>query len=114
MNITQNNYESIFCGAANDGPESTEEKRIRGLWRAVIMQMLVDASNNSKKKQYKLYKTRALEWLKGDNADFFTVCALADMDPEYVKYQAKCAISRGCKWRNDSKTCNYDLSDLYN
>ena len=81
--------------------ENKELLGMRSLWRAVITQALMDAASSSKKAYYIAEKAKARAWLKGDSDDFKEVCYLADMDPEYVKTQAKLAIARGCKWRND-------------
>lgn len=81
---------------------SKEEKSIRALWRAVITQALMDASNLSKKPFNRMEKIKARIWLEGKSEEFFAVCSLADMDPNYVKTKAAEAIARNCKWRNDS------------
>ena len=97
-----------------------EGKSIRALWRAVITQALMDASNLSKKPFNKMERMRARAWLEGDTEDFFAVCSLADMDPAYVKTKAAEAMARNCVWRNDSnhkratKAERYDKDiDLY-
>lgn len=84
--------------------ESFDEKptdSCTALWRAVIMQALIDAGNNFKRPEYKSYKAHAISWLSGGSDDFLEVCSLADLEPDYVKKMAKEAISRSCKWRKD-------------
>lgn len=73
---------------------------IRALWRAVITQALMDAASSSKKPFYIMQKMKARAWLRGNSKDFQSVCALADMDPQYVKQQAQIAIINNCQWRN--------------
>lgn len=55
------------------------------IWRSVIFQAIIDATNCSKKKKNKMIKIKALQWLKGDTQDFKEICSHAELDPEYVK-----------------------------
>lgn len=82
--------------------DSTYECEYTSLWKAVITQALMDAGSNSKKPEFKKEKARAISWPSGDSDDFYQVCVMADMDPEYVKSKAKEAIKGGCKWRKES------------
>jgi hypothetical protein len=79
----------------NDGQINGE----RSLWRAVITQALVDAGSNSQKMSHKIERARAISWLSGKSKDFMTVCALADLDPNYVFNKSKEALKRNCQWR---------------
>lgn len=63
------------------------------LWRAVIMQALLDAGSDSKKRYMRLHKAQAISWLSGISEDFRTVCALAELEPRYVKERAREAIA---------------------
>lgn len=72
------------------------------LWKAVIMQALVDASSRSAKWEARQQKVEALSWLRGTSRDFITVCQLAEMDPDYVRKMARLALERGCHWRAQS------------
>lgn len=85
-------------------PEQEAEHacELRALWKAVITQALMDAGSNSKKLEFKKAKAHAISWLNGDSDDFYQVCIMADMDPDYVKKQAAEAIKRGCKWKKES------------
>ncbi|CAL7961523.1 hypothetical protein MIDIC_20068 [Alphaproteobacteria bacterium] len=104
MNMTFIKNQEIFHNHVdNSARDNSEEMGMQGLWKAVIMQALVDAASNSKKKQVKANKLRALRWLKGDSDDFVTVCMLANMNPNHVKQQVRTALSNGCKWRSDPK-----------
>ena len=96
---------TIFHNPAieKESKENREKKSIQSMWRSVITQALIDAASNSKKKIDRLNKARAIEWLKGENDGFFEVCALANMDPDYVKFKTQQAMNRGCKWRNDTR-----------
>lgn len=71
----------------------------QALWRAVIVQALMDASSNSKKKENLQSKEEALVWLRGTSRDFVAVCHHAGFEPEFVREMARRALSRECVWR---------------
>ncbi len=54
------------------------------LWKAVILQALVDLQSNSKKKIANTYRIKALMWFNLKNEDFLQVCEYAGLDPNYV------------------------------
>jgi len=83
----------------NYSASNEEEWRIKALWRAVLVQALLDAKNPSKKTAIKLYHEQAEDWLFGNGCDFNFVCMMADLEPGKVKWQAKLAKHRGYKWR---------------
>ncbi|MBQ4875441.1 MAG: hypothetical protein HRK26_04985 [Rickettsiaceae bacterium H1] len=64
-------------------------KNIESLWRAVILQAVIDAKNNYKRKEYQLEKEKARSWLLNLNNDFISVCIMAGCDPRYVQAKAK-------------------------
>ncbi len=59
---------------------------VRSLWRAVIMQAVVDATNKSRSKRALCHRTQAKKWLneRKDNT-FIETCILAEMEPNYVQ-----------------------------
>lgn len=59
---------------------------VRSLWRAVIMQAVVDATNKSKNRRAISHKKQAKQWFhdKPDHT-FVETCILAEMEPNYVK-----------------------------
>lgn len=59
------------------------------LWKAVILQALVDLQSNSKKKIANTYRIKALMWFNLKNQDFITVCNYAGLDPKYVYKKAR-------------------------
>lgn len=69
----------------------------KAMFRAVIMQALLDSVNNSKRTEDRIAKQEALEWFDIDSNDFVTVCQFADWNPVWVINEARQAISRGCK-----------------
>lgn len=72
------------------------------LWRAVITQALMDAASRSHKAEARFAKHEALHWLTSRSADFATVCHFAGLCPDYVRRQAKRALTRGCAWRSEA------------
>jgi len=54
------------------------------LWKAVILQSLVDLRSRSKKKMAKVNRVKSILWLNLSNKDFVTACSYADLDPLYV------------------------------
>ena len=83
-------------------PENNPDDPTKGenaLWRAVITQALMDAGSHSQKNNMRLERAQAISWISGTSTDFYDVCAMADMNPDYVKRKSKEAIKRECKWR---------------
>lgn len=88
-----------------DQLEYSEFKGIKGeqaLWRAVIVQALMDAGSNSQKMEAKYEKSQAECWLTGYGEDFKVVCDFAGFNADYVRTKSKQALARGCKWRSES------------
>lgn len=59
------------------------------LWKAVIVQALIDLSSRSRKKMAKSNRIKALLWINMSNSDFLTACAYAALDPRYVSGKAE-------------------------
>ena len=59
------------------------------LYKAVIMQMIIDASNVSRDPKACRNEKRAKAWLFTRNDDFCSVCTMAEIDPEVVVTFAK-------------------------
>jgi hypothetical protein len=82
-----------------------EHLGIRGeqaLWRAVIVQALMDAGSQSGKMEAQYEKSQATCWLTGYSEDFKVVCDFAGFTADYVRSKSRQAIARGCKWRAES------------
>ena len=60
------------------------KKNVRSLWRAVIMQAVVDASTQSRKRRAISRSKKAHEWFK-KNDGFLQTCEFAEMEPIYVQ-----------------------------
>lgn len=61
-----------------------KNQKCQSLWKAVILQALLDLKSISKKKMAKCNRNQANKWLNLHNKNFLRVCGLADLDPEYV------------------------------
>lgn len=80
-------------------PNDPDIKGMQSLWRAVIVQMLMDAKTRKRNREFFYYKHQAIYWLFDNGPDFFTVCHLADLDPRYVRTKAIKAREMGYAWR---------------
>ena len=65
-----------------------ESQGERVMWKAVIMQALVDLSSQSMKKMNKIYRTQAGKWLNKYNKNFLTVCSYAGFSPDFILKKA--------------------------
>ena len=71
--------------------------RTRSLWRAVILQAVLDAKSKSLRPEYTRARRMALAWF--GTSDFNDVCDLADWDPEHVLDMIRTAQRRNFVWR---------------
>ncbi|QED23443.1 hypothetical protein [Candidatus Deianiraea vastatrix] len=71
------------------------------LWRAVVMQAIVDCYTLSKRTENQNARLEAIKWISSGNRDFLKVCQYADLDPYYVIKKTRHAISNRGQWRND-------------
>lgn len=93
--------------------EPAEFKGIRGeqaLWRAVIVQALMDAGSNSQKMEARYEKSQAICWLSTYSEDFKVVCDFAGLSADYVRTKSLKAMARGCKWRAESTRKNVEMA----
>jgi hypothetical protein len=89
-------------GATHTDTEQEPFDPVRGeraVWRAVIVQALMDASCQSKKKESQQAREESLVWLRGRSVDFATVCYYAGFEPEYVRRMIRGCLERNCAWR---------------
>ncbi len=93
-----NNFGASAQPQLADGPYNPSRNE-QAMWRAVIVQALMDAACGSKKQEAQQARTEALIWLRGNSRDFVTVCLYAGFEPEYVRMMIKRALERGCTWR---------------
>lgn len=99
----------------------TEERKAIALWRAVILQAILDAATDSAKPRMKSVKKAALEWLDINNPDFIEVCSYAKYSPTKVIAKAHNALNNKHVWKKNMLSGEYgvyknntksDLSDL--
>jgi hypothetical protein len=64
------------------------KKNVRSLWRAVIMQAVVDASTKSKNRRAVSRSKKAHDWFKQDDS-FIQTCLMADIEPNYVQKKVR-------------------------
>ncbi|MDD2840324.1 MAG: hypothetical protein PHY80_04345 [Rickettsiales bacterium] len=65
--------------------------RYRSLWRAVILQALLDIKSNSNNDMTNVNKAKAILWINLNKKDFLDVCHRAELSPEKV-YETKLRI----------------------
>jgi hypothetical protein len=81
-------YNLNYEGEAQAEPESGQ----RALWVSVIAQAIFDATANltaSSRQEAKWDRAAARSWLLDNNKDFASVCALAGLDPDWVRARAR-------------------------
>lgn len=64
-------------------------KRNQALWRAVILQAILDATSSAKRSENIVEKQKATNWIFDKNTDFDAVCFLAGYSTSYVRRKAK-------------------------
>ena len=92
-------HKKVSSAINNLGNNNEHPNPNQAIWKAVIMQAIIDATNNSKKPEFKTMKRQALQWLEGKSQDFKRVCRLAGLDEKYVINKAKYAIYNTHKWK---------------
>lgn len=63
------------------------------LYKAIITQAIIDASNNSLSKNFRKIELDAKNWIFGNSLYFQQVCHYADIDPSMVIKITKRAIN---------------------
>jgi hypothetical protein len=71
----------------------------QAMWKAVIVQALMDAACGSTKYEAAQAREEALIWLRGTSRDFITVCHHAGFEPEFTRVLIQRALSKQCRWR---------------
>lgn len=82
---------SIFANAEDSALYPRAEQ---AMWRAVILQAMVDAVSKSSKPETVRARKAALTWLAGDSDDFVQVCEQAGWHADYVRKRVYEALSR--------------------
>lgn len=81
-----------------------------GLWKAVIMQSVLDMMSSSKRTEEVLAKNSAKLWLNKRNANFLTVCHYADLNPDWVLKKVIFALDNPRTWRRECDLKKYFLN----
>jgi hypothetical protein len=78
-----------------------------GLWKAVIMQAVLDVMSNSKRASEVLAKKTAADWLNDKNLNFIKVCGYAGLSPTWVMKKIKYALENPRTWRRECDLKNF-------
>lgn len=69
------------------------------LWRAVILQAILDRITQSKRIENIKARKDAEKWFDIKNEDFVTVCRFATLNPDFVIKQVNYALKHQDEWR---------------
>ena len=81
-----------------DSPFNMAEEE-ESLWKAVILQAIVDVTTQHSHTDSARSRLDALRWLTSNNPDFLDVCLRACLNPNQVRVMAKKAIANPGVWR---------------
>ncbi len=96
FNIFSENFKKILQNSSakntqneNSGSEKFQEDKFtiaqRALWRAVILQAIIDLLNESSRTENKIAKIEAKKWFFTNNDDFEYVCFMAGYKVNYIR-----------------------------
>lgn len=71
------------------------------LFRAIILQAIIDRVSNSKRTEDKVAKADALNWFNIKDNDFQLVCHLAGWNPQWIIQITEIAMKNPEKWRKN-------------
>ncbi len=75
-------------------------EKYKTLWRAVIMQAIIDLKNNGSKNEDRKNKIKAFLWINPNKKDFKTVCERAELNPDFVyKYKLRIINNKNFKMK---------------
>ena len=75
----------------------------QALWRAVILQALLDAKSESSKPELQYHKRIAHSWLTSGSGDFHEVASLAGFESNGLRIRINAALKRNCQWRKPNR-----------
>jgi hypothetical protein len=78
-----------------------EYGKYSALWKAVILQALLDLRSNMLRPDTELHRKKAIQWMDMNNQNFLDVCDRADISP-IVVYRCKERILRNLKCKMQS------------
>ena len=88
-----------YTDCIHDSELLEENMSYQSMWKAVILQAIIDSTSNYRRMENKLEKIKATNWLSDLSEDFVNVCHFAGYSPLSVRNKARKIIS-------DSKTLN--------
>lgn len=94
--------------------ESLEEKQDIpevSLWRAVIMQSVLDIVCNATRPENISEKRHSKYWINSGNTNFRTVCEFANLEPDWVSRMIKRAVLNQSSWRRPYDMRNRKMQD---
>ena len=65
----------------------------QSMWKAVILQAIIDSTSNYKRMENKLERIKAASWLNDFSEDFINVCHFAGYSPLSVQSKARRIMS---------------------
>ncbi|WP_078400123.1 hypothetical protein [Ehrlichia ruminantium] len=80
-----------------DSELSEEYMSYQAIWKAVILQAIIDSTSNYKRMENKIEKIKASNWFNDYSEDFVTVCHFAGYSALTVQTKAKRIISNSKK-----------------
>ena len=106
MFIIENNQKITSAKIKSSKKTAKEELPSRknseaALWKAVIMQAVLDVMTNSERAADILAKKVANDWLNPKNANFIKVCSYAGLEPNWVIKKIRFAITNPRTWRRE-------------
>lgn len=70
------------------GYEEGQKRSRCAMWRAVILQAILDSVNNSKRTEFRVARVSAIKWIFGNSHDFRAVCGFAECSSAVVQKHA--------------------------
>lgn len=104
--IVSKNLQNIYFLSSTHNLKNKEvitEKNLpeKALWKAVIMQAVLDIMNTSKRTEHIVAKRDAISWFNLKNKSFLRVCDNADLKPAWVLKKVRFALENPKTWRRE-------------
>ncbi|MGN7618587.1 MAG: hypothetical protein ACTJLM_00990 [Ehrlichia sp.] len=94
-------YSTNYTDYMHDGELLEEHISYQSMWKAVILQAIIDSTSNYRRMENRLEKIKATNWLSDLSEDFVNVCHFAGYSPLSVQSKARRIISDSkCKTRS--------------
>ncbi|WDM85071.1 hypothetical protein K6025_04385 [Ehrlichia sp. JZT12] len=83
------NYDTYDIDYMCDSEILEEHISYQSMWKAVILQAIIDSTSNYRRMENKLEKIKATSWLNDLSKDFINVCHFAGYSPLSVQSKAR-------------------------